>query len=216
MEPTATIDPNDNAFQFALVDRTNQIWDFADKNCPINLSLVTCHLSLLIDHWVPNWAEGYNLPFYYSHVPQIIIVGSWRLLHSFIGLFTSYHWVIYLLLCFFPLSVFALRIIDLPWLGGRHRGLARDTPLDRRTLRIGSIIIFVARIRAFEPIICHDLAATGSCVYLEIVSNKHKIRSFGRRSSLCDCTVMGHLGIGIIALLSLIPSLWPTRPNKHW
>ena len=33
LEPTATIDPNDNTFQYALVDRTNQIWDFAKKSC---------------------------------------------------------------------------------------------------------------------------------------------------------------------------------------
>ena len=32
-EPTAMTDPNDNTFQFALVDRTNQIWDFGKRNC---------------------------------------------------------------------------------------------------------------------------------------------------------------------------------------
>jgi len=69
LEPAATLDPNDNAFQFALVDRTNQIWDFAAKKCSIN---ILCFSSYLVDHWVPNWAEGYNLPFYYGHVPQIV------------------------------------------------------------------------------------------------------------------------------------------------
>ncbi|MBI5620864.1 hypothetical protein HY949_03735, partial [Candidatus Gottesmanbacteria bacterium] len=145
LEPSATTDPNDNAFQFALVDRTNQVWDFAGKKCSStfrhwDLRFGICQISYLADHWVPNWAEGYNLPFYYSHIPQIVIVGSYRLfgaLSNFIrpplasmqevvlqkaseqsiSIFQYYHWVIYLLLSFFPLSVFlALRVIKLPWL----------------------------------------------------------------------------------------------------
>ena len=118
LEPTATLDPNDNTFQYALVLRTNEVWDFADKICPHNLAFSICHLSFLTDHWVPNWAQGYNLPFYYSHVPQIMIVASYRLISLLpftISLFTYYHLVIYLLLCFFPLSVFlALRVINPP------------------------------------------------------------------------------------------------------
>lgn len=107
MEPTAKVDPNDNHFQYALVDRTNQIWDFALKKFSF---------FYLFDHWVPNWAEGYNLPYYYSHIPQIIIVTSWRLLH--LGtLFQYYHYVIYLLLSFFPLSMFiALRVMGMRWM----------------------------------------------------------------------------------------------------
>ena len=153
LEPTAMIDPNDNTFQFALVDRTNQIWNYAQQRCasqkfsivaPIKYSvLCTLDFVLLADHWVPNWAEGYNLPFYYSHIPQILIVGSYRLfdaLSNFIrsplallqvlqgetlqkasqqsfSLFQYYHLVIYLLLSLFPLSVFlSLRLLRLPWL----------------------------------------------------------------------------------------------------
>jgi hypothetical protein len=134
LEPTATVDPNDNAFQFGLVDRTNTMWDFATKKCsenPVNkipiigyLSFSICHFSFLSDHWVPNWADGFNLPYYYSHIPQIMIVGSWRFF-SFIcsffsfhfSLFSYYHIVIYLLLCLFPVSVFlALRIMGFSWL----------------------------------------------------------------------------------------------------
>lgn len=118
-EPTALVDPNDNTFQYALVDRTNQIWDFAQQKCS-GITLPFCSLAYLVDHWVPNWAEGYNLPSYYSHVPQIAIVASHRFL-SVIGLklslFSYYHWVIYLLLCLFPISLFlALRIIGLSWI----------------------------------------------------------------------------------------------------
>lgn len=124
LEPTATIDPNDNTFQFALVDRTNQMWDFALKKCfdqrPISLWLTSpvCHFSYLADHWVPNWAQGYNLPYYYSHIPQIMIVAGWRFFSLFLphlSLFQFYHVVIYLLLCLFPLSIFlALLVIPLP------------------------------------------------------------------------------------------------------
>jgi hypothetical protein len=134
-EPTASIDPNDNTFQYALVDRTNQILDYAQQSCateklklknenlpflekifaPLNtFTFCISQFTFLLDHWVPNWAQGYNLPYYYSHMPQIMIVLSWRFFdwiiglldYSFIGLFQWYHWVIYLLLCLFPLSLY--------------------------------------------------------------------------------------------------------------
>jgi len=120
-EPTTTIDPNDNAFQYALIDRTNTIWDYARTVCPKTIIYPLCHLSYLLDHWVPNWAEGYNLPYYYSHIPQMTIVGSYRLLLAThllvpsITLFQYYHIVIYLLLCSIPLVLFlAFRILSLP------------------------------------------------------------------------------------------------------
>lgn len=120
LEPTAKIDPNDNTFQYALVHRTNQIWDYASAVCPKNIFFPLCHLTYLVDHWVPNWAQGYNLPFYYSHLPQIVIVSVWRFLSVIVpnlSLFSFYHLVIYALLCIFPLPVFlALRVIRLPWL----------------------------------------------------------------------------------------------------
>ncbi len=109
VEPTVQTDPNDNTFQYALVDRTNQIWDYANTNCS-GLMKPFCMLSLLTDHWVPNWAEGYNLPYYYSHIPQVVIVSSYRLfslLSPHASLFLYYHWITYLLLSFFPLALFA-------------------------------------------------------------------------------------------------------------
>lgn len=119
LEPTASLDPNDNTFQFALVDRTNQMWDFANSHCS-GITKPFCALTYLTDHWVPNWAQGYNLPYYYSHIPQITIVATWRLFQPLIGsipLFTYYHWIIYLLLSLFPLSMFvALRLVGLSWL----------------------------------------------------------------------------------------------------
>ena len=79
LEPTAKIDPNDNTFQYALVERMNAVLTYAGTACH-GITKPFCTLSLLTDHWVPNWAEGYNLPYYYSHVPQIAIVLSWRIL----------------------------------------------------------------------------------------------------------------------------------------
>ncbi|OGG04247.1 hypothetical protein A2Z33_03805 [Candidatus Gottesmanbacteria bacterium RBG_16_52_11] len=122
LEPTVQVDPNDNNFQFALVDRSNQIWDYASRKCSGRIDFPVCHFSYMADHWVSNWAQGYNLPFYYSHIPQIAIVASFRALSALgllggMTLFTFYHWVIYLLLCLFPIPVFlAIRIVGLPWL----------------------------------------------------------------------------------------------------
>jgi len=123
LEPSALVDPNDNTFQYALVHRTNQIWDFAQQKCSEkygawNLVLgAFCKVSYLVDHWVPNWAQGYNLPFYYSHIPQILIVAGYRLFSFFgsgVTLFQFYHFTTYLLLSIFPLPLFlSLRIIGL-------------------------------------------------------------------------------------------------------
>lgn len=132
-EPTSAVDPNDNPFQFALVYRTNQMWDFAFRECHKSPLFPLCVTGYLIDHNVPNWAQGYSLPYYYSHASQISIVASYRFL-SALGLLTPitslftdnpqqsplfayYHVVIYLLLCLFPISMFlALRILKFPWL----------------------------------------------------------------------------------------------------
>lgn len=118
LEPTALTDPNDNTFQFALVDRTNTIWNFASKKCSgSTLGILTyplCHFSYLSDHWVHNWAGGYNLPYYYSHIPQIAIVGSWKFISFFsqgLTLFQYYHFVIYVLLCFFPASIYLALLV---------------------------------------------------------------------------------------------------------
>ncbi|MBI3955737.1 hypothetical protein HY339_00620, partial [Candidatus Gottesmanbacteria bacterium] len=264
LEPQATIDPNDNAFQFALVDRTNQIWDFANKNCPKNLSFVICHLSFLVDHWVPNWAEGYNLPFYYGHVPQILIVGSWRMVQglmslmgqmSQMSLFQHYHWIIYLLLSLFPLSVFlALRVVKLPWLAAgigallashistdglygldppsflwRGYGLSsqlfamiwlplgiaysfryfaenskHETHEDSgRARRLSCQNDVYGRARRLS---CQNDVMLGSEATPASVSNFDiRISDLAPAAIFLTATAMGHLGLGIIAMLSLVP-----------
>ena len=120
-ETNILADPNDNVFQYSLVYRTNWVWE--NYGCPLSLEC----LPNLLDHNVTYWAEGYSLPFYYSHLPQIAIVTSYNLIIRPIAsifpaspaggnfpfsLFNYYNWTKYLLLSFFPLSVFwALRLV---------------------------------------------------------------------------------------------------------
>lgn len=113
-ETKITLDPNDNIFQFALVERSNTIWE--RSHCPFSLNC----LPNLIDHWVPNWAEGYALPYYYSHLPQVAIVSTYNLIVKPVSslfslpfsLYAYYNWIKYLLLCLFPLAIFlSLKII---------------------------------------------------------------------------------------------------------
>ncbi len=235
LEPTATVDPNDNSFQYALVDRTNQVWDFANKKCSGNLAFSICHLAFLIDHWVPNWAEGYNLPFYYSHAPQIVIVGSYRLLGSLsnfirpplaevqgvalqkalyqdISLFQYYHWIIYLLFSLFPISIFlALRVIRLPWLiAGIGALLASHLSTDGLYGLDPSSFLW----RGFGlssqlfGMIWLPLAIALSSRYFA-----HSAKLWPAVLTI-TLTAMGHLGLGMMALLSLIP-LALAKPTKQ-
>ncbi|MCX6791721.1 MAG: hypothetical protein NT149_01640 [Candidatus Gottesmanbacteria bacterium] len=207
VEPTAQVDPNDNTFQFALVYRTNQIWDFADKTCSGNiLTFPICHFSYLADHWVPNWNEGYNLPFYYSHIPQIVIVGSWRLLSLFTihySLFTYYHFVIYLLLCLFPLSVFlALQVAGFPWLtSGFGALLASQISTDGlygldpasflwRGYGLSSQLFAMVWL-PLTLAYCHRALTIKRAIIPAII--------------FLILTTAGHLGIGMMTFLALIP-----------
>ena len=249
LEPTATVDPNDNAFQFALVDRTNTIWDFANKKCSSNhLTFGICHFSFLIDHWVHNWAEGYNLPYYYSHIPQIAIVASYRFLHSIIGLFhysfislfQYYHIVIYLLLSLVPIPVFlALRVIGLPWLTvglgalfATHLSTDGLYGLDPssflwRGYGLSSqlfAMIWLPLALAYSYRYFAQNLNTQAPNYKQIPITKHQITNklwlkilnlfeiwnlkFGISSALpaiffVTATTAGHLGIGMITMLSL-------------
>lgn len=203
MEPTAKVDPNDNTFQFALVYRTNQMWDYADKKCSGNiLTFPVCHFSYLADHWVPNWNEGYNLPFYYSHIPQIVIVATWRLFHMG-NLFQYYHNVIYLLLSFFPLSVFLALLI---------------TGVSPITAGFGALLASQISTDGFYGLDPPSFLWRGyglssqlfAMIWLPLAI-AFCYRAFGNKRFLVPSivflvlTTTGHLGIGIIAFLSLIP-----------
>ncbi len=59
------VDPNDNIFQYALVDEAKTIWKniFAGKLSPF----------YLLDSWNERWAEGFALSSYYAHIPQAVL-----------------------------------------------------------------------------------------------------------------------------------------------
>lgn len=210
-EPTTMIDPNDNAFQFALVERTNEMWEFANRTCPKTILFPICHVSYLIDHWVPNWAQGYNLPYYYSHVPQILIVSSYRFLSQLsinnyqltISLFQYYHFIIYLLLCFFPLSLFlAFRILKFPWLTA---GIAALFASQISTDGLYGIdqSSFLWRGWGLSSqlfaLIWLPLAIASIIQWTKEASWKLYIRSI----VFLVLTIMGHLGIGMMAFLAI-------------
>ncbi len=215
LEPTAKIDPNDNTFQFALVERTNQIWDFAVEKCSKNiLTFPICHISYLIDHWVPNWNEGYNLPYYYSHIPQIAIVASYRFFHMFlqsVSLFQYYHVAIYLLLSLFPFSVFlALLVLRLPILtAGFGALLASHLSTDGLYGLDPASFLWRGYGLSSQLFAMVFLPLAVACAY----------RYFQTKRGLLPAvlflvlTTAGHLGVGIMAFLSLIP-LALVKPKK--
>jgi hypothetical protein len=206
-EPTAQIDPNDNTFQFALVYRTNQMWDFATKKCSGNIfTFPICHFSYLADHWVPNWNEGYNLPFYYSHIPQIVIVGSWRFLQLFtnsVSLFRYYHILIYLLLCLFPLSVFlALQVAGVSWLTAGF-GAILASQISTDGLYGLDPSSFLWRGYGLSSQLFAMIWLPLAIAYCQrALTNK---RAIIPAIIFLILTTAGHLGIGMMAFLALIP-----------
>ncbi len=199
-EPTAKVDPNDNTFQFALVYRTNQIWDFAQQKCSYN---PVCFFSYLADHWVPNWNEGYNLPFYYSHIPQIVIVGTWRLLSSTISLFAYYHLVIYLLLSVFPISVFlALRVAGFSWLtAGFGAILASQISTDGLYGLDPSSFLWRGYGLSSQLFAMIWLPIALAYCYKALTNKRAIIPAI----IFVLFTTAGHLGIGMMTFLALIP-----------
>ncbi len=240
LEPTALGDPNDNTFQFALVDRTNQIWDFADKICsPIPgikapqfrewIIKPFCILTYLVDHWVPNWAEGYNLPYYYSHIPQIIIVATWRLFSLFssqYSLFMHYHWVIYFLLSLFPISVFiALQTVGISAVAaGIGALIASHLSTDGLYGLDPSSFLWRGYGLSSQlfAVVWLPLALAYAWNYLKNNTNK---RPLVLAILFLAATTSGHLGIGIIAFMSvgifaispfiqtILSHTWDNRPS---
>lgn len=244
LEPTALVDPNDNTFQFALVYRTNQIWDFAQQNCS-GIGKPVCMLTYLTDHWVPNWAQGYNLPHYYSHVPQIVIVATYRMLdslirlfgYSFMSLFEYYHWLTYILLSVFPVSMYAaLAVIGMsPLTAGFGALIATHLSTDglygldpTSFLWRGYGLSSQLYAMLFLPLaIAYSwrFFAENSNYNIRNVSRFGISELFGIRNLnfgalpvilTLAATTAGHLGIGIIAFLSIaVISLNNVRHLRH-
>ncbi len=220
LEPTATIDPNDNTFQFALIDRTNQIFNYAQQTCSWPTKPF-CTLILLADHWVPNWAQGYNLPYYYSHVPQIAIVLTWRILHIFLPaltLFAYYHIVIYLLLSLFPVSVFlALRALGMtPLAQGIGAVIATQLSTDGlygldppsflwRGYGLSSQLFAMIWLPLAVAYGYRYLTATGKIAYTT--------RDLLLAIFFLTTTTAGHLGIGVMAFMTI--GMLGVAPSIH-
>ncbi|MBL7159882.1 hypothetical protein ISS85_05375 [Candidatus Microgenomates bacterium] len=110
-------DPNDNIFQFALIDQVNEVWNESAQLCQGNR--VTCYMlqvTRLLDHWVPQWAQGFPLPFYYSHLPQVAITASYRffkfiisqlsIINYQLSIYYYFNLIKYLALCLLPISFY--------------------------------------------------------------------------------------------------------------
>lgn len=202
-EPTALIDPNDNTFQYALVERTNAVLSYADISCR-GVFKPFCVLTRLTDHWVPNWAQGYNLPYYYSHMPQIVIVLSWKLIGPLlhVSLFSYYHMVIYLLLCTFPISIYlALTMLGMsPLIAGFGALLAPLVSTDGLYGIDPSSFLWRGYGLSSQLFSVIWLPLTLSYGYRLLVKKENIPVPAAVFLAL---TTAGHLGIGIMAFLSL-------------
>ena len=95
------VDPNDNIFQYALIDEAKDIWKqiFAGKLSPI----------YLLDSWNERWAEGFALSSYYAHLPQAVM--------ALFGGFKLFVVVRTVMLILMPLMFFfGARILGVSWL----------------------------------------------------------------------------------------------------
>lgn len=204
-------DPNDNIFQYSLVYRTNWVWE--NYGCPLSLSC----LPNLIDHNVPTWAEGYPLPFYYTHIPQIVTVATYHIfikpLASFFALpftlYNYYNWIKYLFLAFFPLPVFlALTLVGfspftaaLTALFSSHFSTDGLYAVDLTSfLWRGYGLTSQLYALFFLPL---ALAFT-----YRALAQKTNNRNMFWAIVFLTATTAGHLGIGIIGLLSTLPFLF--------
>ncbi|OGG04480.1 hypothetical protein A2W14_06275 [Candidatus Gottesmanbacteria bacterium RBG_16_37_8] len=227
-EVTIKGDPNDNIFQYSLVHRTNWVWE--NYGCPLSLQC----LPNLVDHNVTYWAEGYALPFYYSHLPQITIVASYKLLVSPVAsfarhslgdggsftLYQYYNWTKYLLLSLIPLPFFlAFIIVGFPIIPSAIAaffashlstdglyGIDPPSSLWRGWGLTSQLyaVIFMPLALAFTFKAAKKITATANS---KITNLFHLHPAFWAVVFL-TLTTAGHLGIGIITLLSTTPLIF--------
>jgi len=225
-------DPNDNIFQYSLITRTNWVWE--NYGCPLSLSC----LPNLVDHNVTAWAEGYPLPFYYSHIPQIATVSSYQLIVKPLtsifninySLYQYYNLSKYLLLCFFPLSVFiALRLIGVnAILSALTAFFASNFSTDGLygidppsflwrgyglTSQLYSMIFFPIGLafayRTFSTVSYNSLTKLPKSL------KSLKENNLFLSAIFLTLTTAGHLGMGIIALISTLPFLFFDLKKTH-
>lgn len=217
-------DPNDNIFQYELVARSDWVWE--NYGCPFSLSC----LPNLVDHNVTAWAEGYPLPFYYSHLPQLTIVSSYHMivkpfvsiLNPQFSVYEYYNWVKYLLLGFFPLPVFlALWLLGFsPFISAVSAFFASNFSTDGlygidppSFLWRGYGLSAQLYAQFFLPLaIAYTYRAlrNGLTNSQPHTGKNHSNWNIVTRDSVfaalfLTLTTAGHLGVGIIGLLSTVP-----------
>ncbi|MBI3955432.1 hypothetical protein HY338_03235, partial [Candidatus Gottesmanbacteria bacterium] len=207
-------DPNDNIFQYSLVYRTNWVWE--NYGCPLSFNC----LPNLMDHVVTAWAEGYSLPFYYTHLPQIILVSSYHLIiqpvtslfqHNF-SLYQYFNLTKFLLLILFPLPIFlSLRVLGFsPFTSALTAFTAANFSTDGyygidppsflwRGYGLTSQLYAIF----FMPLSLSFLYLSLKN-YTESIINKVQIKPLPIFLAILFLvlTISGHLGIGMISLIS--------------
>lgn len=217
-------DPNDNIFQYELVARSDWVWE--NYGCPFSFSC----LGNLVDHNVTAWAEGYPLPFYYSHLPQLTIVSSYHMIvKPFVSIinpqfsvYQYYNWVKYLLLGFFPLPVFlALRLLGFsPFISAVSAFFASNFSTDGlygidppSFLWRGYGLSAQLYAQFFLPlaiVFTYRALCNGLTNSQPHTGKNHSNWNIVTRDSVfaslfLTLTTAGHLGVGIIGLLSTVP-----------
>lgn len=219
-ETTIKGDPNDNIFQYSLIYRTNWVWE--NYGCPFSPG---CFPNLA-DHNVTTWAEGYSLPFYYSHIPQIVTVGSYHMIiepvtnlfHIPYSLYQYYNLTKYLLLCIFPLFVFLAFLIagisPIPaafgaFFAGHYStdGLYGIDPPSFLWRGWGLTSQLYAMI--FMPIgIVYSYRSMSKAITPDGTKSKLFDKDTVLASVFMILTTSGHMGIGVMGLLSIVPFLF--------
>src|SRR3989344_3808651 len=211
-------DPNDNVFQYSLVHRTNWIWE--NYGCPVSLEC----LPNLVDHNVTYWAEGYSLPFYYSHLPQIAIVASYNLIVKPLTqlaaipytLYAYYNLTKYLLLSFFPLPVFlALVLIGFPVIPSALAALFASHFSTDGLYGIDPPSFLWRGYGLASQLYAMTFFPLAIAFTFRALQKSSRLRNSLLAVLFLTLTTAGHLGIGILACLSIAPLVFLDFDKKN-
>jgi hypothetical protein len=91
---------NDNVLHYTLVERASDALNSRDN---------------ILDPWVSYWDMGFPVFQYYQHLPHLFVAMLNWVTGGRLDLFTLFNWVKYLILAFFPLSIYiSSRKLELP------------------------------------------------------------------------------------------------------
>ncbi len=152
------------------------------------------------DFWVPYFAQGYPLFHHYQHLPHLATALLYRVLSWALPLPALFHWICYLLLCTFPLSIY--------WTGRRLGFTALPAALAG----------LVASLLSTNGLYGLDMASyvwRGYGLYTQLWGmwllgpavaglylTLRKGRSYAGTAALLAATLLSHTVLGYVALLS--------------